>query len=81
MQGSEPLVFSSCSIHSGQLASVRCLGRALHPQRQGLDVRLLAEAPGRRRRGCLQIHTMRNHSVSGVWPSWHLKGSFVEERK
>lgn len=28
----------------------------------------------------LQIHAMRNHSVSGVWPSWGLKGSFLEER-
>lgn len=39
------LFFSGCSIHPGRLASVRRLGWALYPG-QGLDVRLLGEAPG-----------------------------------
>ena len=67
------LFFSGCSIHPGRLASVRRLGQALHP-RQG-------RLPGQRRRGGLQIHAMKNHSVSGFWPSWDLKRSFLEERE
>lgn len=82
MQGSKLLVFQRL-LHPPWSAGFREAPGPCIPDR-GWTCVCLEKLPGQQRAVVggwgLQIHAMRNHSVSGVWPSWGLKGSFLEER-